>query len=331
MIDAAASETSLPLSAFSEKPSYNVKAVCVRTGISAATLRAWERRYGLPAPNRTQQGYRLYSDRDIAVLFWLLQQTSLGMSIGQAAQQFNAMMTSGHDPEVRVPANNALLKPEAPRSPSVIREELVAALIDMDGRAADTLMTEAAAMYTLETTLIAILREAVMQIRQMRRDGDVTAAIEHFGVNHLRQRLINMVQTTPTDKTRRHVMTIGFTDERNEFDLLIMALVLRRQGWHVVNLGMDLDPTLLRSSIAGTNTALVVFYADKPENAAKLIGLPRLVDQRGAPVRVVVAGKALEMLPDLRSKFDYLGNDLRHSIREIMNIMRQIQNPYRQI
>jgi DNA-binding transcriptional MerR regulator len=252
MIDAAASETSLPLSAFSEKPSYNVKAVCVRTGISAATLRAWERRYGLPAPNRTQQGYRLYSDRDIAVLFWLLQQTSLGMSIGQAAQQFNAMMTSGHDPEVRVPANNALLKPEAPRSPSVIREELVAALIDMDGRAADTLMTEAAAMYTLETTLIAILREA-------------------------------------------------------------------------------LDPTLLRSSIAGTNTALVVFYADKPENAAKLIGLPRLVDQRGAPVRVVVAGKALEMLPDLRSKFDYLGNDLRHSIREIMNIMRQIQNPYRQI
>jgi MerR family transcriptional regulator, light-induced transcriptional regulator len=36
-----------------------------RTGMAEATLRAWERRYGLPRPARTVGGHRLYSDRDV--------------------------------------------------------------------------------------------------------------------------------------------------------------------------------------------------------------------------------------------------------------------------
>ena len=55
----------LDLSRYSTVPLYNTKAVVQETGISASTLRAWERRYGLPTPTRTQNNYRLYSPNGI--------------------------------------------------------------------------------------------------------------------------------------------------------------------------------------------------------------------------------------------------------------------------
>jgi hypothetical protein len=36
---------------FSKSPAFNLKAVLLETGLAADTLRAWERRYGLPTPN----------------------------------------------------------------------------------------------------------------------------------------------------------------------------------------------------------------------------------------------------------------------------------------
>ena len=51
---------------------YNIKSVSQRTGVRAVTLRAWERRYQILDPQRWQKnGYRLYSERDIALLYWL--------------------------------------------------------------------------------------------------------------------------------------------------------------------------------------------------------------------------------------------------------------------
>ena len=52
----------------SDQPRYSIKAVQERTGIPAVTLRAWERRYKLVKPRRSSGNYRLYSDRDVAVL-----------------------------------------------------------------------------------------------------------------------------------------------------------------------------------------------------------------------------------------------------------------------
>ena len=46
-------------------------------GLSAALIRAWEARYGLIVPERTEAGYRLYSDDDVAVLRSALKNSSL--------------------------------------------------------------------------------------------------------------------------------------------------------------------------------------------------------------------------------------------------------------
>jgi MerR family transcriptional regulator, light-induced transcriptional regulator len=45
---------------------YTIKQAAELTGIPSATLRAWERRYPLPAPHRSPGGYRLYDDVALA-------------------------------------------------------------------------------------------------------------------------------------------------------------------------------------------------------------------------------------------------------------------------
>jgi DICT domain-containing protein len=39
-----------------------------RTGVSAATLRAWETRHGFPTPTRRESGHRRYDERDVALV-----------------------------------------------------------------------------------------------------------------------------------------------------------------------------------------------------------------------------------------------------------------------
>ena len=79
-------------------PTYNLKAVVRETGLKPDTLRAWERRYGMPDPDRTGGGHRLYSQRDINTLKWLLARQHEGMSISRAVGLWRNLQEEGRDP-----------------------------------------------------------------------------------------------------------------------------------------------------------------------------------------------------------------------------------------
>jgi DNA-binding transcriptional MerR regulator len=72
------------LERYSDTPLFNTKAVVQQTGVPAPTLRAWERRYTILSPHRTNNAYRLYSERDIARIRWLKARVDAGMTISQA-------------------------------------------------------------------------------------------------------------------------------------------------------------------------------------------------------------------------------------------------------
>ena len=82
----------------SKEPMYNIRSVVERTGIAAETIRAWERRYGFPEPYRSPNGYRLYTEDEIAALKWLKGQTASGMSIGQSINLLLALRARGQGP-----------------------------------------------------------------------------------------------------------------------------------------------------------------------------------------------------------------------------------------
>ena len=89
-------------------PTYNLKAVVKETGVQPDTLRAWERRYGLPDPGRSAGGHRLYSRRDIETVKWLASRAAEGLSISHAAELWKRMLAAGRDP-LRAPVASSHL------------------------------------------------------------------------------------------------------------------------------------------------------------------------------------------------------------------------------
>src|SRR5437879_12460099 len=72
------------LDAYSDMPLFNTKAVVHHTGVPAPTLRAWERRYGILAPRRGENDYRLYSERDMMMVTWLRERVAGSMTFSEA-------------------------------------------------------------------------------------------------------------------------------------------------------------------------------------------------------------------------------------------------------
>ena len=64
-----------------------IKDVAERTGIAAGTIRMWEQRYGFPEPQRTESGYRRYSDDDVEALRRVASYRRLGLSIPAAIER----------------------------------------------------------------------------------------------------------------------------------------------------------------------------------------------------------------------------------------------------
>ena len=58
-----------------------------RTGVRADTLRAWERRYGLLRPSRSEGGFRLYGAEDEARVRAMVELLAAGVSAAEAARQ----------------------------------------------------------------------------------------------------------------------------------------------------------------------------------------------------------------------------------------------------
>jgi DNA-binding transcriptional MerR regulator len=79
------------LERYSDTPMFNTKAVVQQTGMPAPTLRAWERRYALIAPERGDNAYRLYSERHIMLIRWLKERIDSGISISQSIALFRHM------------------------------------------------------------------------------------------------------------------------------------------------------------------------------------------------------------------------------------------------
>ena len=85
-----------------DEAKYRIQTVAEMTGVPAATLRAWERRYGIPAPNRTSASYRLYSDADIRLIRRLRQLCDEGMAPAEAAK----LLARDNEPVTEVPTEH---------------------------------------------------------------------------------------------------------------------------------------------------------------------------------------------------------------------------------
>jgi MerR family transcriptional regulator, light-induced transcriptional regulator len=101
-----------------------IKDVAERTGLAAGTIRMWEQRYGMPAPERTPGGYRMYSDDDVELLRRALVLRERGLSVGAALARARA----AGGPTDRPSFYGAIVSGDAPVQPRLLRKRTLLAV-----------------------------------------------------------------------------------------------------------------------------------------------------------------------------------------------------------
>jgi len=303
------------MSARDDLPIFNLRAVVQETGVKPDTLRAWERRYGLPQPQRTSGGHRLYSQHDIDILKWLVARQEEGLSISNAVDLWKQLEADGQDP-LHMPEYATTQSPADIAAGPVgetlaeMRDNWVAACLAFDEQRADQVLTQAFALYPVETVSFELLQEGIARMGQGWYQGDVTVQQEHFASELAMRRLEAMVSATPPPTRAGTILAACPPGEDHVFSLLLLTLLLRRQGWNVLYLGANVPVERLETVITAGRPQLTVSVAQQLHTAASLLEMAQVLQKEN--VALAYGGGIFNHLPDLRNRIPghFLGERL---------------------
>ena len=302
-------------------PLYNIGVVTRVTGLPITTLHAWERRYGFPDAERTAGGHRLYSEKDIARLRWVKSQVDAGLTISRAVIAVRALETDGHlflPFEMETGSRWAGDGSDPKASPSLC-ESLVEALTHHDLPRADQLMGEMLAFYSPEVLTLDVLGPALNSLGEAWEQGRITVATEHLGTNYLRHRLLMWMVTGPTPRPGNPIVLACAPGEWHEGSLLMLGVLLRRQGWPVAYLGQNVPFHDLAEFADEIHPAAVVIVAMQEESARGLAEWPQWIKQVGGSPTVAFGGRVFVVHPELQDMVPglYLGDSIQEGITKL--------------
>lgn len=312
---------------YSDEPIYNMKAVEQQTGISAATLRAWERRYTLIEPKRTASGYRLYSERDVALLRWVRQQMNDGLTISRVVAMLEAARQNGEAIYVEPQGAPMVSNHHAPQPPKDFVQPLVQALISLDTERADEVIEQTFVLYTMPTVYVEVITPALIEIGELWHRGEISISIEHFATTYLRGRLLGLLQAYPHRSDMPMIIVACAPGERHEIGALIFAVMLRQQGFNAIYLGQDVPIDDIVQTAIQERAAMICLSASNAASALALRDVKPLLDQSQQPNPPIFGygGRAFDIDPELRRQVDghYLGNDPRDAVNLIVNLLHK--------
>ena len=299
-------------------PTFNLKAVIRETGIAADTLRAWERRYGLPMPERTPGGHRVYSQRDIEIIKWLMTKQGEGLSISHAVDLWNELADSGQDP---LPATGIQVVALSGANLDAVRQNWLGACSNFDENAAEQILNQAFALYPLETVCIEVLQRGLVEVGEKWYHNEASVQQEHFTSALAHRRLDALIAATPPP-TRPQTILIGCTPkEQHSFVPLLLTLLLRRRGLKVVYLGANVPIQRFNETLRSVKPHLVVLSAQQLQTADGLLETAAFLGASGG--HVAYGGRVFNLTPELRKRIPahFLGETIQDAIQSVETLL----------
>lgn len=298
-------------------PTYNLKAVVQETGLKPDTLRAWERRYGIPEPDRTSGGHRLYSQQDINTLKWMLERQEEGLSISRAVRLWHRIIKDGQNPLETMPLAQAAAEPPVSYTPIELgdtvvelRRSWIDACLTFDERKAEMVLSQAFSYYPPEVVCFELLQKALVEIGNGWYEGTVTVQQEHFASALALRRMDTLLAAVPAPTRPGRILVGCPPGDNHTFSALLLTFLLRRRGWDVVYLGADVPTNRLHVTVEKTRPDLVVFSGQLLESAASLLDVAHYLQGQNVPL--AYGGYIFNLVPEIRERIPghYLGNSI---------------------
>ncbi len=306
----------------SDEPKFTIKAVAAQTGIRPVTMRAWERRYEVLSPYRSENRYRLYSERDIAILRWLKNRSDSGVAISTAVAELRKMIAQSQWPEA-VPQMPAHLPGKPALPPAQYAARLTQAFMRHDETAAAEVLQEAHEAFDLTTVFEGVIIPCLVEIGEAWYNGIIRVTTEHFASAFLRGKLLALLQAYPTRRSAPFILLGCAPTEQHELGVLMLAVLTRKQGYRVEFLGPDIPIDDLVDYASYEHPALIVLSASSALAALEMkTAQAKLSKIRPAPV-FAFGGRAFDLDPKLAAQIpgNYLGNSLEKALARVNELL----------
>jgi methanogenic corrinoid protein MtbC1 len=255
------------------EPRLRIGALSERVGVSPALLRAWETRYGLLRPVRTDGGFRLYSAADEARVRSMRGHLEAGVPAAEAARLALDEPTLGSDGPL-------------PSGLTLLADELRGALDRLDEPGAHAVLDRLLAAFTIETVLRDVVMPYLRDLGERWERGEASVAQEHFASNVLRGRLLGLARGWGARSAPTTVLACA-PGELHDLPLITFGLVLAARGRAVTYLGPDTPVATIHDVVREVQAQLVVVSATTTE---RLSAVGRELTELGRMVPVALAG-----------------------------------------
>lgn len=297
----------------SDRGRHPIRVVTQRTGLSAALLRAWERRYAAVEPGRSDGGQRLYSDLDVQRLLLLRQVVDAGRSISQVANLPN-MELEGLVEEDRLArvevaglqGSSALEDGAAGRADEVATylNASERAIEDLDVGSLESTLYRAALHLNPTLLLDEVLVPLLRRVGERWREGTLGPASEHLATGGVR-RFLEWFINARSGANGPMVLVGTPSGQVHELGALLAGASAASEGWRAIPMGPDLPGSEIARAVRRTGAAgvaLSVLIGDEEELLMREIG--SVVEGVGSGSFVLVGGEGVR---GLRERVEAMG------------------------
>jgi len=283
------------------KPRHPIRVVSQRTGLPPATLRAWERRYGVVEPERSEGGQRLYSDDDVLRLARLRLLTEAGRSISSVATLTDeeAAALLQEDRESFTPTISAGSADGA--ESAVIVQESMRLTLQLDGTGLERELRRAAMTLGAEAFLEDVVASLLHRVGASWSRGEMHPAHEHLCTAVVERVLTWLTEPESTRSDAHRLLVTTLPGELHGLGALLVAAAAGFQGWRVTHLGTDLPPSdIAKAAVAVGARAValsVVHVADPSATAEDLATLRAAIPGETA---IILGGGGVRTLQERR-------------------------------
>ncbi len=210
------SDLSQEVAPLADEGIYPIREVSRLTGVNAVTLRAWQRRYGLVQPARTEKGHRLYSEQDIRQIGEILSWLERGVSIGQV----KGLLSEPHAEPVSDHWQQTL-------------EQFSLALLAFNQRKAEAELNDLLASYPFELVRSRVLQPLVERLLGLWRERPDGELLQQVWLGWLHTRFARHL----VEQEKGVQVTLASWGQVGPLDLVWAAYELISQGYEVQLLG----------------------------------------------------------------------------------------------
>ena len=221
---------------------YTIKRAAELVGVTVSTLRAWERRYGVVTPHRTEAGYRLDDDQAVHVLTVMApgpRRLVAAPGRGRGA----APVRGGRDPgcPASVPACPSGSATTA--GAALDTEEFIDAAAHLDGVAVTRVLDERFSRGSFESVVDDWLMSSLVALGDAWEAGRIDVAGEHL-VSYAVQRRLAAAYDAAASQASGPRIIVGLPPKaRHDLGALAFAAAARRLGLNAAYVGADLPAT----------------------------------------------------------------------------------------